>query len=155
MECREVPISFFSLSLTLTTDRHRHNLAGISQKCSVDLDCMSSTRSCSFYIYKESMACSFKKWKHDFFCSLVSMLVFLFLENMVSHGAQQLSLRHTVTKLWRRNWVLGKCSCYQLPESIFCFQLTTSWHYSRFYSTLFFPLFCFCILHDASCCSAR
>lgn len=85
----------------------------------------------------------FKEIKHDFFGLLVSMPVFLFSENIDSHGAQQLALRHTVTKLWRRNWVLGKCSCYQLPESIFCFRLTSLWHYLRFYCALLFLYFVF------------
>lgn len=96
-----------------------------------------------------------KEIKHDFFGLLVSMLVFLFSENIDSHGAQQLPLRHTVTKLWRRNWVLGKCSCYQLPESILCFLFDIHMTLFEVLFCIVFALFCFCILHDASCCLAQ
>lgn len=55
-----------------------------------------------------------KEIKHDFFGLLVSMLVSLFSENIDSHGAQQLSLRHCDKPLEKK---LGFGQAFMLPAA--------------------------------------
>lgn len=57
------------------------------------------------YIYKEKHGLFVKKLHFWLAVSKldVSILIALFSKNIVSSGAQQLPLKYTVTKLWRRN----------------------------------------------------